>query len=208
MAVNYTNALDTQHMSSALHDYEIARSGFFTFIVDGLEDLVKYAKNPNVNGDTYDGLLAQNYIALSVVKAPVPQGELGTESIKRGNEVINFATTPSWSSGSLTVDDFVGLDIKNVLMSWWNLAYNVKTGKGGYMKDYKKKCTLIEYTQNYEQIRSWTLYGCFITKVDEGDFDKENDGKRQITVNIVYDRAIMNEDDSALTNLAPSNYNK
>ena len=31
--------------------------------------------------------------------------------------------------------------------------------------------------------------GCFITKLSEGDFDRENDGKRKISVEISYDRA-------------------
>lgn len=31
----------------------------------------------------------------------------------------------------------------------------------------------------------------FITGLDEGEFDRENDGKRQITAKFVYDRAIM-----------------
>jgi hypothetical protein len=59
------------------------------------------------------------------------------------------------------------------------------------MKDYKKTCTLIEYTQDYEQVRTWTLEGCFITKIDEEDFDRENDGKRQLNVSISFDRAMM-----------------
>ena len=59
------------------------------------------------------------------------------------------------------------------------------------MADYKKTCTLVEYTQDYEQIRSWTLYGCWISSLSEDDFDKENDGKRQIRATIVYDRAVM-----------------
>ena len=57
------------------------------------------------------------------------------------------------------------------------------------MKDYKKVCVLKEYTQDYELVRTWTLEGCFITKLTEGDFDRENDGKRKITVEISYDRA-------------------
>ena len=63
------------------------------------------------------------------------------------------------------------------------------------MKDYKKTCTLIEYTQDYQQIRYWTLYGCFITGIDEGEFDRESDGKRQMTVTISYDRAEMHLED-------------
>ena len=74
-------------------------------------------------------------------------------------------------------------------MSWQYLAYNPNTRLGGRMRDYKKTCTLSEYTQDYELVRTWTLEGCFITKLTEGDFDRENDGKRKITVEISYDRA-------------------
>jgi hypothetical protein len=61
------------------------------------------------------------------------------------------------------------------------------------MVDYKKNCTLIEYTQDYEQVRSWTLYGCWVKGLSEDSFDRENDGKRAITATIEYDRAVMNE---------------
>lgn len=57
------------------------------------------------------------------------------------------------------------------------------------MADYKKTCTLCEYTQDYQLIRTWTLEGCFITQLQEDNFDKENDGKRKITATIVFDRA-------------------
>ena len=83
------------------------------------------------------------------------------------------------------------MDTKSILMAWQALTYNVYTRKGGRMKDYKKNATLIEYTQDFEQVRSWTLYGCWISKITEGEFDKENDGKRQITAELQYDRAEM-----------------
>ena len=83
------------------------------------------------------------------------------------------------------------METKNILYAWQYLAYNPNTRKGGRMKDYKKTCTLMEYTQDYELIRTWSLEGCFVTGIDEGDFDRESDGKRQLTVAISYDRAIM-----------------
>ena len=98
--------------------------------------------------------------------------------------------------GSIVVDDVVGVDTKSILMAWQALAYNVYTRKGGRMKDYKKDCTLIEYTQDFKQIRSWELYGCWISELQEGDFDKTNDDKRQITASIQYDRAEMSLDNS------------
>ena len=66
------------------------------------------------------------------------------------------------------------------------------------MKDYKKSCTLIEYTQDLQKIRSWTLEGCWVKNIEEGEFDKENDDKRQMTISIRYDRAIMDPVDPEL----------
>ena len=58
------------------------------------------------------------------------------------------------------------------------------------MKDYKKNCELVEYTQDFVPIRSWELIGCWISALSESDFDKESDGKRQITATIQFDKAI------------------
>ena len=59
------------------------------------------------------------------------------------------------------------------------------------MADYKKTATLCEYTQDYELIRTWTLEGVFITEVSDDEFNREQDGKRQLKVEFSYDRAIM-----------------
>lgn len=76
-------------------------------------------------------------------------------------------------------------------MAWQALAYDVKSRKGGRMKDYKKTCTLAEYTQDYELIRQWKLYGCWVSEISEQNFNRESDEKRSITVKIPYDRAEM-----------------
>ena len=188
-----SNSLSAAHISTNLANYEAARSGFFSLIVNDIDNIISAA----YTGETKDAAdsdkikQAQETLKLNVVKAPVPHFSLAKLSYKRGNDTVNFAGVPEFKDGSITVDDVVGLDTKSILMAWQGLAYNVHTRKGGRMKDYKKNCTLIEYTQDFEQVRSWTLYGCWIQDIQEGEFDKENDGKRQITANIVYDRAIM-----------------
>ena len=193
LAVSDRNLLSAYSISNNLKSYEAARSGFFTLIVDNLDNIIRadYSGNKEDLSDSDKISNAQNYLQLNVTKAPVPHFTLEKLSYKRGNEVVNFAGTPSWSDGEITVDDVVGLDTKSILMAWQAAAYDVNTGKGGRMADYKKTCTLVEYTQDYEQIRSWTLYGCWISSLSEDDFDKENDGKRQIRATIVYDRAVM-----------------
>ena len=190
-----SNSLSAQHISSNLANYEAARSGFFSLIVDDIDNIVSaaYTGDPAAatNKDKI-GKQAQETLKLNVVQAPVPHFQLEKLSYKRGNETVNFAGTPTFNDGEITVDDVVGLDTKSILMAWQGLAYNVHTRKGGRMKDYKKNATLIEYTQDFEQVRSWTLYGCWISNISEDNFNKEQDGKRAVRATIVYDRAVMN----------------
>lgn len=191
-----SNSLSAQHISTNLANYEAARSGFFSLIVDDIDNIVKASfAGSNVNDAAPSDKIAQaqEILKLNVIKAPVPHFSLNALEYRRGNDVVKFAGVPTFKDGSIVVDDVVGMDTKSILMAWQGLAYNVHTRKGGRMKDYKKTCTLCEYTQDFELIRSWTLYGCWVSDISEGDFDKESNGdKRQITAKIEYDRAEMN----------------
>ena len=189
-----SNSLSAAHISANLAAHEAARTGFFSLIVDDIDNIVKasYSGDPKAAADSDKIARAQETLKLHVVSAPVPHFNLQRLEYKRGNDTVTFAGVPEFQSGSIKVDDVVGLDTKSILMAWQALAYNVYTRKGGRMKDYKKNATLIEYTQDFEQVRSWTLYGCWVSNVSESEFDKENDGKRQITAKIEYDRAELN----------------
>jgi hypothetical protein len=190
-----SNSLSAQHISANLANYEAARSGFFSLIVDDIDNIIKATYTGDAAAATDNDKIkqAQETLKLNVTGAPVPHFSLQKQSYRRGNDVVNFAGVPEFSDGEITIDDVVGMDTKSIIMAWQGLAYNVHTRKGGRMKDYKKQCTLIEYTQDFEQIRSWTLYGCWVSNIQEDNFNKEQDGKRAIRATIVYDRAIMNE---------------
>ena len=188
-----TRGLDAKHIVNDLSRYEAARSGFFTLLIDKkINGINLPGIDPESAGDE-DVISAQarEVLKLNVVKAPVPHFSIKAESFRRGNDVVKYAGLPDFKDGNIVVDDIVGVDTKSILMAWQALAYNVNTRKGGRMKDYKIDCQLIEYTQDYVQVRSWDLFGCWISDIQEGDFDKENDGKRQLTAKIEYDRAEM-----------------
>lgn len=199
-------SLNTWHISENLAAYEAARNSFFVFHVNPTELTNLYSPDfdpdsgeaSEKDGTLFNGDMASEALRLNVVKSSVPNFTIAPMEYRRGNDVVKFAGVPTYKDGSLTIDDVVGQRTKDLLYSWQYLAYNPITRKGGRMRDYKKTCTLIEYTQDYEQIRYWTLYGCFITGIDEGDFDRENDGKRQLTVAISYDRATMHLDEKVL----------
>jgi hypothetical protein len=194
---NVDKSLAASHIATDYANYEAARSAFFVLTVtkDQLENL----KKPTETTDNYDSALkldaekAADILRLNVVKTSVPQFTVETASYRRGNDVVNFATTPTWKEGNLVVDDVVGVNTKDILISWLYLAYNPHTRMGGRMKDYKKRATLQEYTQDYELIREWEIDGIFVTGVEDADFDRENDGKRQLTVAFKYDRAVLKD---------------
>lgn len=173
---------------------EAARSGFFVLEVSNLSNLIQTNYNGSITDDGVPFMnedKAKEYLRLNVTQCPVPTYSVEVLKYQRGNDVVKFAGVPTFNDGSLTVDDVVGLDTKSILMAWLRNAYDPHTFKGGRMKNYKKDCTLLEYTQDYELIRTWTLHGCFITALEEGAFDKENDSKRQITAQFAYDYATM-----------------
>ena len=184
----WDQSLSTAHISNDYANYEAARSAFFTLIVDDIDGLIKatYKGNKEDATDKDKIAKAQEYLKLNVLSTKVPHFSVETHEYRRGNEVVKFAGVPTFEDGEIVVDDVVGLDTKAILMAWQALTYDVHTRKGGRMKDYKKKCTLVEYTQDYEPIRQWTLYGCFPTGINEDSFNKEQDGKRQITMPISY----------------------
>lgn len=122
---NFGNELNTKHISSNLANYEAARNAFFTLNVDfripGTEivNLLKpdYTGHPEQATENDYIKEAAEGLKLNVTKAPVPHFELKTEEYRRGNDVVKFATTPEWSSGSIEVDDVVGIRTKDILMS-------------------------------------------------------------------------------------------
>ena len=135
---------------------------------------------------------AQEVLRLSVDSASIPMFTQEVIPVKRGNSTIKFAGTPSFASGSLVVNDWIGADSKSALMAWQNLSYNVKTDRVGNAADYKKDCWLIEYTPDYtKQVRQWQLKGCFISGLSEDAYSMSSDGKKTISATIEYDRAIM-----------------
>lgn len=189
-------SLAARHIATNLENYEAARSNFFVFTVNNLSNLL----NTNYTGgldnaerdDFMNTTYAEQSLRLNVTTASIPSYSVSVLTYKRGNDIVRFAGAPSWAeSGNITVDDVVGLDTKSILYAWLRLAYDPHTTKGGRMKDYKKTCTLMEYTQDYKLIRKWTIEGCFITALEENEFNRESDEKRSIRATFTFDRAIM-----------------
>lgn len=185
------NFMGAYHLANNPKLSEPARSNSFRFIVTDIDNIIRVGYTADDDAKVARISNAQEMLEFSVTKAAIPQFTQTAIEIRRGNSVMKAAGIPTFSDGSLTINDYIGADGKSILMAWQNLSYNVKTQMVGYMSDYKKNCWLIEYDPNYKVVRQWILYGCWITGISQPEFDAENGDKRQITATIAYDWAEM-----------------
>ena len=179
-------SLGAYHLAQDPTLWEPQRSNNFAFIVSDLDNILR----AGVTGTEAQARLphAQEFIKIAVSKAFVPHYEQGTISIKRGNTEVKYAGAISFKSGTLDVVDYIGADTVSILQAWQNLSGNVKTEKVGLASDYKKECTLIEYTPDGQIVRKWKLEGCWISALSEDDYNQEQNDKRMISATIEYDK--------------------
>lgn len=201
MAEQINDGLSTFHLSTGTHRaYQPAKRNFFEFILedDGEGTFDKLLK-PGVSESDYGGsevpdseyiTNSSEVIRLAVSKASIPTFELNEIEIRKGNSSVWYAGTPSFSEGTLEVNDMIGLEARATLEAWHARCYNVATDKGGRAINYKRNATLIEYTADHVAVRSWQLIGCWIKSLDEGEYDKTNDDLVNVSVTFRYDRAI------------------
>mgnify|MGYP006967454895 CR=1 FL=1 len=112
-----SNSLSAQHISTNLANYEAARTGFFSLIVDDIDNIVSAAFSGDRAAATDNDKIAraQETLKLNVIKAPVPHFTLQPLEYKRGNDTVKFAGVPTFKDGSIVVDDVVGQRTKDML---------------------------------------------------------------------------------------------
>jgi len=197
--------IGTYHLADNPEKFEVARSNNFEFVIqfDGVDPVTKKPRenDPLLRaGITRDRTNAQpedkieledakESIRLSVVKASVPHFTQEEIVVTRGNDKMYAAGVPTFGDGTLEVNDFIGAQSKSVLLAWQKLSYDARTEKVGRMKDYKRDCLLMEYTPDYELVRTWELKGCWVKGISEPEYSMEDNSKRTITATIRYDKA-------------------
>lgn len=185
----------TYHITDNNDIYEPARNNNFEFIVAGIDGILKAGTDQSVINENDYIKNGQEVLRVAVESASVPNFQLGTIEVKRGNTTAKFAGVPTFSSGSLVVKDYISIDSgysnpKDILLAWQALAYDVRTEQVHRAKNYKRTGTLIEWDPAYKTIvRKWTIEGAWVSEVSEDAFSTENEGQRKITATIVYDKA-------------------
>lgn len=186
--------IGTYHLSDNPQLFEIQRNNNYIFTVPLLSTETDPLLRAGAIGTESNAELknANELFRLSVNSAFIPHFTQEVVEIKRGNSTLKYAGVPTFSEGTLQFHDFIGADVKSILMAWQNLSYNVYTEKVGSLQrtNYKRDAFLIEYPPDYAApTRTWKLHGCWIQGLQEDPYTNDNGDKHMITATIQYDRA-------------------
>ena len=181
------------HLAGNPSKYQPVRTNNFTFLVDAsdnspLHSLLRVNENPEDTSSYINN--AQEVLEFSVLKFDVPHFSQDEIEIKRGNSKIYFAGTPTFNAGKLEIQDFMSADGKSVLMAWQSLSYDISVDGIPNSDKYKANANVYEYMPDGTLIRSWALYGCWVKSVSETGWDNESGGKKTLSADIRFDRAI------------------
>lgn len=175
--------LGTYYLTDNPKHYEIQRGNNFVFYVNGL------SKSFNIVNNKYAEENADDVLKLSVNKASIPHFKQNAITVKRGNNTMKFAGAPEFSAGDIQLNDYIGAGTKDVLLAWQSKSYDVRTEKVGLASDYKRDAYLLEYTPDYQLVRTWKLMGCWISGLSEDPYSHDSADKHQISATIEYDKA-------------------
>lgn len=185
----YESQIGTYHLGENPQLYSPQRGNNYEFIVTDLDGILR----PGATGTEVNGRFrnAQEVLRLSVSGAFVPHFSQTPVEIKRGNSTVKFAGVPSFGSGRVHFHDFIGANTKEILMAWQHMNYNVYTEKVGSLDvtPYKKEAALLELTPDNRKVRQWRLHGCWISGIEESEYDNYSSDKKIIDCTIEYDWA-------------------
>lgn len=184
------------HIANNPDQYEIQRSNNYMFVVPFIEDLLR----PGMIGIEDNAYIAADFaqeaLRIAVTSAAVPHFTQEAITVRKGNTQVKFAGVPTFGPGNFVFNDYIGADVADILQAWQALSYDIRTEKVGLVGDYKRDCYLVVYTPDFQVVRRYIMHGCWISGLQEGDFNDENNEKRAITATITYDWAEIDRSES------------
>ena len=163
--------------------FEPQRTNNFEIRFEGLDSLVSSTGEMKYTD-------CAKAITLSVANVGDLAQNIEAIAVNYGNNAIKFAGKPTLNSISLTINDFIGLETERILEAWSSLVYNKNTQKVGRATAYKKRAYLVEYSPDYEIAKVWQLEGCWPGTITYGGYAQENNGQRQINMDLNVDFAL------------------
>lgn len=187
--------------------WEPQRTNNFELVVEGLDRLytanidtgnipveTTTATTDNIDSTYNEQSLtppnAAERIMLSVDSFTAPSIEIAQITTQYGNNSIKWAGKPEFPNSTITVNDYIGIQVERILAAWFRCAYDFRTEKIGLARHYKKTGYLIEYDPKGGTARCWRLDGLWLASFNLGEWSQEGNAQRKIQATLVYDRVV------------------
>ena len=175
---------ETQSYSGASHfaqdaNYEVQRTNHFEIAIDLAPIL-----------DTGDEIART--IRLCCTAASIPNIQVQAQPLRHGNETINVAGSPNWTTSQVSVYDVIGWDMSRMLQDWFWKIFDPSTHTMGLVVNYKTTATIYQYSPDASVIRAWDCWGVFPTSLNFGSPSADGSGSPvTITMDLSVDKAVL-----------------
>lgn len=156
---------DARHLSST-RNTQVQMSNWYEIVVPDISDLTIMVKN----------------CTLPEISAPAVELGFGNTRAKVPGQI-------EYGDGNFAFYDAIKKDIQGQLDAWFNKIYDFKTGKMGWVDEFKKDVTVTLYGPDGTAERVWYLEGCWPTSITHGDLTGESSDAIEVQVTMAYDRA-------------------
>ena len=172
-------------------EYNPQRVNNFNLVVKDIDNLLRAGSVLTSTNEADRIKNAQEEIMIALRSCEVPSVSQNQILIQKGNSTIKFPGKPTFADIRLTAYDLMGSNAKDTFYAWQDLGYNRKYDFIGNKSQYKKNCTLYEFTPSGEVVRYWDIRGAWPTTVTVTGFDSTSDEEAIIDVTLSIDWAEM-----------------
>ena len=184
---NFNGYLGTYHMVGR-DEYEPQRTNNFEVYID-LGGSGNTPLQTAWNGSSLNAATASSYITLAASSFTPPSVNISSIQINRGNNTIKYAGKPEFPDSSITLNDFIGMDVEKILMAWQKQTYDIRNQAVGLASIYKKNAWVNQYSPDGTYVRQWVIKGAWLSSLNLGEYSSDSNDIRRITGTIVYDYA-------------------
>lgn len=183
----FNGYLGTYHMVGK-NEYEPQRTNNYEVYID-LAGSNNTPLQTSWNGAALDASASAGFLTLSASSFTPPSVNISSLQIRRGNNTTKYAGVPEVSDCSITLNDYIGIDVEKILMAWQKQTYDIRTQAVGLASKYKKNAWVNQYSPDGKTVRQWVIKGAWLSTLNLGDYSSEDNSVRRITGTIVCDYA-------------------
>lgn len=154
-------------------------------------------RNYEVQRVNHFGVIFENFsddMILAVKSFNRPTQSSGSNELHYGNTNVNVAGKLTTENASLVVNDFIKPNIEKQFQEWRDKVTDPRTGKMGWVDEYKMNGRLYEYGPDGTCQRIWRLKGCWPSTYSSNVGDYSNGGTVELNMTILCDQAYIEDE--------------